>query len=196
MATSIRLLSRSRPRGSPDIGSRALTCLSFAPSSMTFSQVTVRENLGRTPTSFRGRRNLGHRNGPGGARARRKTAEPVRGTVSAAFGAAGSPACGPHAFRHIPVRHAAGNGGAVAGFTADARNPGHTDPLATLRGHGRIGRDGRSPGRAVRGTARFGPVKRGHDVGTEAQDPELCIVNQWVECLIWRRDRDSNPGNP
>ena len=79
----------------------------------------------------------------GFTRARWKTAEPVRRTVNAAFGAAGLPTHGPHAFRRMPVRHAARNGGTVAGFIANAQNPGHTDPLTTLRGYGQTSRDGR-----------------------------------------------------
>jgi len=64
-------------------------------------------------------------------------------------------------------------------------NPGHMDPLTTLRGYGQTGRDGRRRpivGESGWGTARFGLTERGQDVGTgvgtEAENPELCIVNQ------------------
>ena len=89
----------------------------------------------------------------GFTRAHRKTTEPVRGIVNAAFGAAGLPTHGPHAFRRTLARHAAGNGGTVGGFIANAQDPGHTDPLTALRGYGSAGTagDARSPGRAVGG---------------------------------------------
>lgn len=74
-------------------------------------------------------------------RAHWKTTEPVRRIVNTAFDAAGLPAFGPHAFRHMLARHAAKNSKTVAEFIANAQNLGHTDPLTTFRSYGQISRD-------------------------------------------------------
>ncbi|AUQ57422.1 tyrosine-type recombinase/integrase [Phaeobacter inhibens] len=77
----------------------------------------------------------------GFTRAHWKTTEPARKIVNTAFEAAGLPAFGPHAFRHMLARHAAKNSKTVAEFIANAQNLGHSDPLTTLRSYGQISRD-------------------------------------------------------
>ena len=70
-----------------------------------------------------------------------KTTEPVRKIVNTAFEAAGLPAYGPHAFRHMLARNAAKNSQSVAEFIAYAHILGHSDPLTTLRNYGQLSRD-------------------------------------------------------
>jgi len=65
----------------------------------------------------------------------------VRKFINTAFEAAGLPAFGPHAFRHMLARYAAKSSKTVAEFIATAQNLGHTDPLTTFRSYGQISRD-------------------------------------------------------
>lgn len=77
----------------------------------------------------------------GFTRAHWKTTEPVRKIVNAAFDAAGLPAYGPHAFRHMLARHVARHCDSVAELVATSQNLGHTDVLTTLRSYGQISRE-------------------------------------------------------
>ncbi|MEL7098510.1 MAG: site-specific integrase [Pseudomonadota bacterium] len=101
----------------------------YGPSDPLFpaTALTVQANSGFAANGFK--------------RAHWKTTEPVRKIVNAAFGEAGLPPFGPHAFRHMLARHAAKNSTSVAEFIATAQNLGHSDPLTTLRSYGQISRD-------------------------------------------------------
>lgn len=77
----------------------------------------------------------------GFTRANWKRTEPVCKIVNTAFGNAGLPAFGPHAFRHMLARHAAKTCESVAELVATSQNLGHIDVLTTLRSYGQINRD-------------------------------------------------------
>lgn len=74
-------------------------------------------------------------------RRHRKSTEPVRKIVNAAFAAAHLPAFGPHAFRHMLARHAAKTCTSVTEIVATSQNLGHTDVLTTLCSYGQISRE-------------------------------------------------------
>lgn len=70
-----------------------------------------------------------------------KSTEPVRKIVRTAFERIGQPNYGPHAFRHMLVRHAVQTSRTVAEFVANSQNLGHSDVLTTLRSYGQISRE-------------------------------------------------------
>ncbi len=70
-----------------------------------------------------------------------RSTEPVRKIVRAAFERAGLQNYGPHAFRHMLVRHAVNTSTSVAEFVANSQNLGHSDVLTTLRSYGQISRE-------------------------------------------------------
>lgn len=70
-----------------------------------------------------------------------KTLQPVGRIVRLAFETAGVPNFGPHAFRHMLIRHVVNSGSSIAEFVANSQNLGHKDVLTIIRSYGQISRE-------------------------------------------------------